>query len=223
MLSASRGTESFGRGSELTGISKTYHGSGNLPDGDENGARVAELAHLSGLAGRYATAAFELAVEGGILDSVARDFASLKTMVRQSADLERLVRAPVFSRDDQKNGMSALLTKIGAQPLTIQFVRLLADKRRLFVLCDIIAAFEAMVASKRGEVTAQVISARPLHEREAQALKDVLKAKLGREPKLDAEVDATLLGGLIVKIGSRMIDTSLRTKLNGLRTAMRGG
>ena len=183
---------------------------------------MADHLHNSGLAGRYATAAFELAVEGGNLDAVAADLAALKAMVKASPDLARLVRAPVFSRDDQKKGMTALLTKMGAQALTLHFIRLLASKRRLFALTDIIQAFEAMAAARRGEVAAQVISARALNDRELASLKEVLKAKLGREPKVDAEVDPTLLGGLIVKVGSKMIDTSLRTKLNGLRTAMRG-
>ena len=183
---------------------------------------MADLGHNSTIAGRYATAVFDLAVETNALDAVTSDFASLKAMMKASPDLARLVRAPVFSRDDQKKGLGAILAKMGANPLTIQFVNLLAAKRRLFALTDIIAAFDAMVARKKGEIQAEVTSARPLNDAELNQLKLVLKAKLAREPRLETHVDPTLLGGLIVKVGSKMIDSSLRTKLNAMRTAMRG-
>ncbi len=183
---------------------------------------MADQGHNSSIAGRYATAVFDLAVEGNVLDAVAADFAALKAMMKASPDLTRLVKAPVFSRDDQKKGLGALLSQMGANPLTTQFIFLLAGKRRLFSLTDIIAAFDAMVARKKGETRAEVTSARPLSDAEVADLKQVLKAKLQREPKLETHVDPSLLGGLIVKVGSKMIDSSLRTKLNGLRTAMRG-
>ncbi len=128
----------------------------------------------------------------------------------------------MFSRDTQKKGMKALLDQMGANRLTTHFILLLAAKRRLFSLADIIGSFEAMVARRKGEVRAEVISARPLSDAETAQLKEVLKAKLAREPLLDAHVDPSLLGGLIVRVGSRMIDSSLRTKLDALRTAMRG-
>jgi F-type H+-transporting ATPase subunit delta len=183
---------------------------------------VADQGHISTIAGRYATAVFELAVDGGTVDAVAADLAQLKSMMKASADLARLVRAPVFGAEEQKKGMGAILAQMGANPLTTQFIFLLAAKRRLFVLSDIIAAFDAMLARQRGEIKAEVTSARPLSDAELAKLKDVLKAKLAREPKLETRVDPSLLGGLIVKVGSRMIDSSLRTKLEGLRTAMRG-
>ena len=181
-----------------------------------------EQPHEAGLAGRYATAVFELAQEEKSLEALEKDFTALKTMIRESADLARLVRAPVFSSDDQKKGMDAILHRMEAAPLTRRFVLTLAAKRRLFALTDIIGSFESLLARHRGEVTADVVSARALSDAEAAELKSVLKAKLGRDARLDARVDPTLLGGLIVKVGSRMIDSSLRTKLNGLRTAMRG-
>ena len=156
------------------------------------------------------------------MPALEKDFAMLKAMIRESADLARLVRAPVFSRDEQKKGMDAILHRIEAAPLTRRFVLTLASKRRLFALTDIIRSFEAMVARQRGEVTADVTSARTLNDAEIAELKSVLKAKLGRDALLDARVDPSLLGGLVVKVGSRMIDSSLRTKLNGLRAAMRG-
>lgn len=188
-----------------------------------DGARVAtEEPHFAGLAGRYATAVFELAQEQNAVEALETDFAALKTMIRESDDMARLVRSPVFDREDQERGMNAILHRMEAAPLTRRFVLLLAAKRRLFVLLDIIGVFEALVARMRGEVRATVTSARPLADAEVADLKATLKAKLGRDAMLDTHVDPTLLGGLVVKVGSRMIDSSLRTKLNGLRAAMRG-
>ena len=188
-----------------------------------DGARVAtEEPHNAGLAGRYATAVFELAQEENSIAALETDFAALKTMIRESADLARLVRAPVFSSDEQKKGMDAILHRMEAAPLTRQFVLTLAAKRRLFILVDVIAAFRALVARMRGEVSADVTSARALNDGEIAELKAALKSKLGRDATLDTHVDPRLLGGLVVKVGSRMIDSSLRTKLNGLRAAMRG-
>jgi F-type H+-transporting ATPase subunit delta len=132
------------------------------------------------------------------------------------------VRSPVFSREDQEKGMDAVLHRMEAAPLTRRFVLVLAAKRRLFALIDIINVFQALVAKMRGEVRADVTSARPLNDAEVAKLKAALKAKLGRDAMLDTHVDSSLLGGLVVKVGSRMIDSSLRTKLNGLKTAMRG-
>mgnify|MGYP001551716644 CR=1 FL=1 len=183
---------------------------------------MADEAHISGIAGRYATAVFDLAVETKSVDAVASDFATLRRMMIASPDLARLVRAPVFSRDDQKKGLGAVLDKMGANQLTQRFIVLLANKRRLFALTHIIAAFDAMVARQRGEMRAEVTSARALRDSEIEELKRVLKDKLKREPMIETHVDPTLLGGLIVKVGSKMIDSSLRTKLNGMRTAMRG-
>jgi F-type H+-transporting ATPase subunit delta len=190
---------------------------------EPDGARVAtEEPHNAGLAGRYATAVFELAREENSIDALEKDFTALKDMIRESADLARLVRAPVFSADDQQKGMNAILNRMEAAALTRRFVLLLTSKRRLFILTDVIRAFEALVSRLRGEVRAEVTSARPLNDAEIAELKNVLKTKLGRDARLDAKVDPTLLGGLVVKVGSRMIDSSIRTKLNGLRSAMRG-
>lgn len=183
---------------------------------------MADEAHMSGISGRYALAVFELALEEKSLEAVERDFAAIKAMISQSADLARFVRAPVFNRREQVNGMAAILDKMGAGPLATRFVLLLAAKRRLFVLLDAIRDFEGLLARQRGEIDAEVASARPLNESETAELKRVLKSKFGRDPQLAARVDPTLLGGLIVKVGSRMIDSSLRAKLNGVRAAMRG-
>ncbi len=181
-----------------------------------------EQAADQSLAGRYATAIFELAQEQNAIDALERDFAALKAMIADSADLARLVRAPVFSAEDQANGMNAVLAAMQASPLATRTVLLLAAKRRLFVLTDIIRAFEKLVERMRGEVSAQVTSARPLSDTQTEELKNILRSKLGREARLETKVDPSLLGGLVVKVGSRMIDSSLRTKLDGLRLAMRG-
>ena len=183
---------------------------------------MADEAHISGIAGRYATAIFELAQEERSLETVERDFATLRGLIDESPDLNRLVTAPVFSRDEQKKGIDAILRRMEAAPLTTRFVLLLASKRRLFALTDIIRGFNALLSKQRGEVNAEVTSARPLKDAEVEELKKILKSKLGRDARLEAKVDPTLLGGLVVKVGSRMIDSSLRTKLEGIRAAMRG-
>ncbi len=177
---------------------------------------------VTGLAGRYATAVFELALEERALDTLGADLAQLKTLLKSSEDLARLVRSPVITRDEQARAMTAILIQAKASELTQRFVLLLADKRRLFALGDIIRAFETLLAKHRGEIAAEVTSARALSSDEAAELKRVLKDKLGREPMLTTHVDANLLGGLVVKVGSRMIDSSLRTKLDSLRAAMKG-
>ncbi len=181
-----------------------------------------EQQHETGLAGRYATAIFDLANDGKGLGAVEKDFLSIKAMLASSTDFTRLVRSPAFSKEAQAKALKAILAQMGAAHLTTQFMLLLASKRRLFILSDIIRAFERMVARQRGEVQAEVTSARALSDAEIGELKTTLKAKLGREPRLDTKIDPTLLGGLVVKVGSRMIDSSLRTKLNSLRAAMRG-
>jgi len=183
---------------------------------------AAEYAHESGLAGRYALAIFDLAQEERAVEAVANDFATLKQLMSESPDLTRLIRAPVFSRDEQGAGMNGVLHRMEAAPLTRRFILLLASKRRLFALPDIIRAFGNMVSKQKGEMLAQVSSARALSDDETAELKSILRSKLSKDVKLEARIDPSLLGGLIVQVGSRMIDSSLRTKLNGLRLAMRG-
>ena len=181
-----------------------------------------ELQHEVGLAGRYATAVYELASETNSVDALENDLLALRAMMNESADLTRLVRAPVFSQEVQAKALRALLARMGAAKITTQFVLLLTSKRRLFILADVIRAFERIVARARGEIQAQVVSARALSTGETADLRAALKSRLGREPRLETKVDPSLLGGLVVKVGSRMIDSSLRTKLLGLRAAMRG-
>jgi F-type H+-transporting ATPase subunit delta len=183
---------------------------------------VAKQQHQGGIAERYATAILELAQEEKSVETVERDLANLRRMISESTDLARFVRSPVFSRADHVKGMKAVLGTIDAGPLTTRFVLTIASKRRLFALSNIIRAFQAQLAKIRGEVDAQVTSARALSDGETAELKAAIKSKLGRDPRLDAKVDPSLLGGLVVKVGSRMIDSSLRTKLNSIRLAMRG-
>jgi F-type H+-transporting ATPase subunit delta len=175
-----------------------------------------------GVAERYATALFELASEERAVETVSRDFAELKTLLAESPELARLVKAPVFSADEQKVGMDAVLRRMEAAPLTVKFVLTLAAKRRLFALNEIIGAYERRIAEQKGEISAEVSAARALSDAETAELKRVLKEQLGRDARLSTRVDPSLLGGLVVKVGSRMIDSSLRTKLEGLRAAMRG-
>jgi F-type H+-transporting ATPase subunit delta len=181
-----------------------------------------EQARETGLAGRYANAIFELAQEEKSVEVVGRDFIALRSLLEQNPDLARLVKAPVFSREEQARVMKSVLERMGASKLTVKFILTLTSKGRLFALVDVIRSFDRLIARLRGEVQAQVTSARALSDAETIELKAVLKAKLGRDPRLDTKVDPTLLGGLVVKVGSRMIDSSLRTKLNGIRVAMRG-
>jgi F-type H+-transporting ATPase subunit delta len=177
---------------------------------------------LAGIAGRYATAAFELAMEERAVEALTQDLAALKKLLVDSPELARLVRSPIFSREDQARAMEAVLGQAKAAPLTRKLVLLLAQKRRLFMLADVIRAFEALLARHRGEIAAEVTSARTLSDAESSELKRVLKEKLGRDPNLTTHVDPKLLGGLVLRVGSRMIDSSLRTKLDALRTAMKG-
>ncbi len=183
---------------------------------------AAEHAHEAGLAGRYALAVFELAQEERAVEAVAGDFATLKQLMAENPELTRLIRAPVFSREEQAAGMNGVLHRMEAASLTRRFILLLASKRRLFALPDIIRAYGALVAKQKGEMSAQVTSARALSDDETAELKSILRSKLSKEVKLDSRVDPSLLGGLIVQVGSQMIDSSLRTKLNGFRAAMRG-
>ena len=174
------------------------------------------------LAKRYANAVFELAQDQKAVDAVSADLASLRRAMETSPDLARLIKSPVFSAQDHAKALNALLEKMGAHELTTKFLLLLAAKRRLSSLTGVIKAFESRVAKSRGETEAEVTAARALSDAEITELKSVLKSKLGKEPRLHSKIDPSLLGGLVVKVGSRMIDTSLRTKLDGLRAAMKG-
>ena len=178
--------------------------------------------HASGLAGRYAAALFELAQDRGALDAVALDLHGLRDMVDESADLERLIRSPVLSRDEQGRAIAALAERAGFSPLTRQFLGVLAHKRRLFALPDMVEAYDAMLAEHRGEVGAEVVSAVPLSAAQLESVQRHLTAAVGQTVKLSTAVDPSLLGGLVVRLGSRMIDASIRTKLHQLELALKG-
>ena len=182
---------------------------------------AAEEKTVSGVAGRYATALFELASEGKALDEVAADLDRFGEAFDASADLARLINSPVFTADEQGRALAAILDKVGIAGLSRNFLLLLAKNRRLFAAPDMTRAIRAMLARHRGETSASVISASKLTEAQVTALKQALKAALGKDVTLDQRIDAGLLGGLVVKVGSRMIDTSLRTRLNSLKVAMK--
>jgi F-type H+-transporting ATPase subunit delta len=173
------------------------------------------------MAGRYATALFDLALEANAIEAVKADLDRFDALVAESADLTRLVRSPVFSAQEQLQGLSAVLERVGIRGLTANFLKLAASKRRLFAVRDMIKAFRALVARHKGEATAAVTVAEPLKDQHVDALRAALKAVTGKDVDLDIEVDPAILGGLVVKLGSRMVDTSLRTKLNGIKHAMK--
>lgn len=178
---------------------------------------------LAGVAGRYAAALFDLAQEQNAVSEVESDLTKFQQLYDESADLQRLVRSPVIAADDQARALVTVLEKAGAGALTSNFFRLAARNRRLFAVPDMVRAFRALAAKSRGEVTAEVTSAHPLTDEQAEALKETLKASVGKTVTLATRVDPSLLGGLIVKLGSRMVDSSLKTKLTGLKLSLRGG
>jgi F-type H+-transporting ATPase subunit delta len=176
---------------------------------------------VSGMAGRYASALFELATEADQVDVVAGDLDRFKALLDGSDDLKRLVQSPVFSAEDQVKAITAVLDQAKVGGLAGNLIKVVAANRRLFAIEGIIRGFAALVAQARGEVTAEVTVAEELSAANAQTLSAALKDVLGKEPKIEVNVDPAILGGLIVKVGSRMIDTSLRTKLNTIKNAMK--
>ena len=176
---------------------------------------------LEGMAGRYASALFELARDSNALDQVGSDLKALSSFIAESDDLTRLVRSPVFGASEQQKAMSEILKRMNAHGLTQKFMGLVIQNRRLFAVTDMIKAYQVILADHRGEMTADVIAAQPLGDSQVASLKQTLKQTYAREVSLDVSVDDTLIGGLIVKVGSRMVDYSLKTKLDNLRIAMK--
>jgi F-type H+-transporting ATPase subunit delta len=177
---------------------------------------------MASMAGRYAAALFELAKEQKQLDQVERDVAAFLAMLEISADLVRLVKSPVISAQAQVRALEAILAKAGVSGFTGNFLKLIVRNRRLFAVADMLKAFQSLLARERGEVSADVASAHPLSPEQMQVLSDSLKTSIGKNVQIRTRVDPNLLGGLIVKVGSKMIDSSLRTKLNNLKVAMKG-
>lgn len=175
-----------------------------------------------GLAGRYADALLELAAETGAVESVEADVKRLRDVLAESADLQRFIASPAFSRDEHVQGVGAVLDKAEIGEITRKFVLLVAANRRLFALDAIFECVLAKLAARRGEVTAAVTSAKELTAKQKDALAKALKTATGREVALDLAVDPKVLGGLVVQIGSRMVDSSLRSQLQRLQLAMKG-
>lgn len=177
---------------------------------------------IGGIAGRYAAALYELADEGKSLDSVAGDLSSLKTLIAESADLAKLIRSPLIDRTDKAAAMNSVLQQAGADDLTRRFIGIVARNNRLFALPGMIEAFLAELAQRRGEVTAEVASAKPLSETQLASIAQTLQSALGGRVAIEPRVDPSLIGGLVVRVGSRMIDASLKSKLQRLQVAMKG-
>ncbi len=178
--------------------------------------------NVSGLAGRYAAALFELADEKKALDQVADDLRGLKAAIAGSADLQTFLRSPLYGRDQQTRALDALLEKAGVAALTKNFALVVAKNRRLYALSGMIDAYLAILAARRGEVTAHVTVARALSEAEAGRLEETLKKAVGGKVQIETKIDESLIGGLIVQVGSRMVDGSIKRKLQKLQHAMKG-
>lgn len=176
---------------------------------------------VAGVAGRYATALFELALEDKVLDKVRADLDRFDALIDGSDDLRRLVRSPVFTAEEQVKALQPILQKAGIDGIAGNFIKLVASNRRLFALPQIVRAFRALVAKRKGEVSASVTVAEPLSDAHLKSLKDALNSVTGKDVDLQVEVDPAIIGGLVVKLGTRMVDTSLRTKLNSIKTAMK--
>ena len=174
-----------------------------------------------GIAERYATALFDLAEDDHALAELENDVGSFATLHDQSDDLQAFIRSPVYRAEEQVRAIEAVLKQAGVGGLVANFFKVVAKNRRLAATPEIIAAFRRLVAKHRGQVTAEVTSAEPLSETHVAAIKDALKASLGKDVTLDTRVDPSLIGGLIVKVGSRMVDSSLKTKLSSLKLAMK--
>jgi len=176
----------------------------------------------SGVAGRYAAALFDLARDQGELDNVDQDLGKFQAMLDQSADLKRLVNSPAFAAEDQDRALKAVMDWASVGATTSNFLRVVARNRRLFAAEDMIKSFKQQLALHRGEIAAEVQSATPLNDEQLAALTEKLKSSYGKDVRLSAKVDPSLLGGLVVKVGSRMFDSSLRTKLANLKVVLKG-
>lgn len=173
------------------------------------------------MAGRYATALFELASESKAIDAVRADLERFEALMAESADFRRLVRSPVFSAGEQGQALAMILQRAGIGGVAANFLKLVTANRRLFAVRDMIKAFRELVAQHKGEATAEVTVAEKLKDEHVEALRAALKAVSGKDIDLDIKIDPAIIGGLVVKLGSRMVDTSLRTKLNAIRHAMK--
>lgn len=174
------------------------------------------------IAERYATALYDLAEDAKALDDVAGDLKGVREMIAESGDLQRMIRSPLMKSADTAAAMGAVIEKAGASDLTRRFVGVIARNRRLFALPAIIDTFLRQLAERRGEVTAEVTSAVKLKDDQVSSVTEALKKSVGAKVAVDLKVDPALIGGLVVKVGSRMVDSSVKTKLQKLQIAMKG-
>lgn len=177
---------------------------------------------LQDIAGRYAAALFDLAKTESRLDAVEGDLSRLDRMIASARDMQALIRSPVLSREEQGRAAAAIASRAQLDNLTTRFLGLLASKRRLMALPQIIRIFRKLAANFRGEMTAEVVSAHPLTEAQIIQMKGTLKDSYKRDVRLEARIDPTLIGGFVLKVGSRQIDFSIRARLNALGAAMKG-
>ena len=183
---------------------------------------VSEPASIStGIAQRYATAVYDIAKESKKVKAIEADLDALQDALATSEDFRNLIHSPIYTRDQQSGAMSALAKKMGLSPTIANTLTLMASKGRLFVLPQLISTLRGIIADEKGEVTAEVTSAKALTKAQADKLAKSLKASTGKTVTLNQTVDESLIGGLIVKVGSKMIDTSIRSKLNSLQNAMK--
>ncbi|MEL6452927.1 MAG: F0F1 ATP synthase subunit delta [Pseudomonadota bacterium] len=183
---------------------------------------MSEPASIStGIAARYATAVYEIAKERDTVKNLEADIATLSGAMAESADFNDLIFSPVYSRDQQRDAVLAIGKKAGIKPLMSNTLALMAEKRRLFVLPQLLTALRQVIAEDKGEVTADVTSAQALTKEQSDKLAQTLAARMGKDVSINATVDESLIGGLIVKVGSKMIDTSIRSKLSSLQNAMK--
>jgi len=183
---------------------------------------VSEPASISlGIATRYATALFELAKDAAVLPALEADMTALRETLAASPDLRAVIASPMISRDDQGRAIAAIAAKLGVTPLFANTLALMSEKRRLFVLPQLLANLADQIAAEKGEMTAEVTAARALTAAQTKKLAETLKARVGKTVKLNTTVDESLIGGLVVKLGSTMIDTSVKAKLAALQNAMK--
>ncbi len=182
---------------------------------------MATLSRTSQVASRYAGSLYELAVDAKAVAAVEKSLGEIETMISSSADLQRLIESPVFSADEQTAAISAIVMKAKLHPLVSNFLKVVAGNRRLFAVPTIISAFRDIAAEGRGEVSADVTVSQALTAAQTKELKATLKSVAGKDVTLNVSVDPSILGGLIVKMGSRQIDTSLKTKLSSLKISLK--
>ncbi len=187
----------------------------------EQGQDLADESNTGDVGARYAGALLDLAVETGVADAVEQDLKGLKAMLAASSDLRSLIASPKFSAEEKGQGLAAVAARAEACDTTVRFLGVLAANRRAAALPAVIVSYERLAAARRGLVAAEVVTAAPLSKAQAKALADTLANAIGREPQIDTRVDPTILGGLKVRVGSRLYDASLKTKLDSLKFALK--